>query len=283
MYGKLASPMEINITTPRLDALKLLLINRSWRISSVLNLEITTCFNGVKFKIPIGDNKGKYFADQKYLVERGSDLFNVLARALPQKRGAVLDVGANTGLFMYMVCALEAARRYVAFEPNLLACAYLQQLISANGLDHHTVVPLALSNTRAAVDLRLNGETDVSATIVSGVHGEDRFKNSRQVLTTTGDDIIPLILPGDTPIALIKIDVEGAELEVLQGLDSSIDRDRPLVIFELWPLDENDDLRGNSGTDFKQIFNERRRRAMEIEQYFAAKSIRFSRCIKTAL
>jgi FkbM family methyltransferase len=144
-----------------------------------------------------------------------------------------------------------------------------------NELENHSIVPFALSNNRGAAELMLNGETDVSATIASGVHGDNHFRNSRQVLVTTGDEIIPSILQDDAPVALIKIDVEGAELEVLQGLDNSVERYRPVIIFELWPLDENHGLQDDTGADLSQILNERRRRTRAIEQYFAAKKYSF--------
>jgi len=40
-------------------------------------------------------------------------------------------------------------------------------------------------------------------------------------------------------IALIKIDVEGAEIEVLEGLRSEIIRYRPLILFEVLPIYES--------------------------------------------
>ncbi len=273
--------MKINITTSKIDAAKLALVRRSWRLSSLLNLEITACFNGTPFKIPLGLHNGTHFADQQYLSERGSDIFSLLSQILPQRSGAVLDIGANIGMFMYLLDAIDRTRRYVAFEPNLLACAYLQRLISANKLEHHSVVPFALSNYRGIAELMLNGATDVSATIASGVYGDNWFSNSLQVPVTTGDEIVPTLLPDNTPIALVKIDVEGAELEVLQGLSKVVDQYRPVIIFELWPLDAAHGLENSIGSELEKILTERRRRAREIEQYFDTKQYSFFRMHQT--
>ena len=67
----------------------------------------------------------------------------------------------------------------------------------------------------------------------SGLQKRD-YKNDRETIeeitvkTARLDDIIPV----NTNIALIKIDVEGGEYKVLSGAKSLIKRDKPVIIFE---------------------------------------------------
>jgi hypothetical protein len=48
------------------------------------------------------------------------------------------------------------------------------------------------------------------------------------VLVETGDELL-----GDTPIHVIKIDAEGMELDVLEGLAGVIARNRPAMFIEV--------------------------------------------------
>jgi hypothetical protein len=49
-----------------------------------------------------------------------------------------------------------------------------------------------------------------------------------------GDAALEALRPG--PVSMIKIDVEGGELEVLEGLRETLRRQRPVVICELLPV-----------------------------------------------
>ena len=65
-----------------------------------------------------------------------------------------------------------------------------------------------------------------------------------------GDEVIEEI--GLDKIAMIKVDVEGAEFEVLSGLSSTLKRFRPAVLFELWPnYLEDGTLMDQESRDFK--------------------------------
>lgn len=57
-------------------------------------------------------------------------------------------------------------------------------------------------------------------------------------MVAAGDEALAAV--GDEPIGIVKIDVEGGELEVLRGLQGTLARHRPLVVCEILPTyDEN--------------------------------------------
>ena len=60
-----------------------------------------------------------------------------------------------------------------------------------------------------------------------------RFRKDQVVLALAGDSILADLAIDS--VAVLKVDVEGAELEVLEGLRRTLTRDRPIVIFEALP------------------------------------------------
>lgn len=72
-----------------------------------------------------------------------------------------------------------------------------------------------------------------SSTTAAGVRGSRAYVASKHVIVETGDAVLDQL--DLDAIAVVKIDVEGAELEALRGLRQSIERHRPWLVFEVLP------------------------------------------------
>lgn len=136
----------------------------------------------------------------------------------------VLDVGANIGnhaLYMAMVSGSEV----IAFEPNAELCDALRRSIDENGAGDRVTVR----------------QCAVGAANGKGRFAEIHLDNigAQSVKVGEGDiDIVTLdSLAFDAPVKLIKIDVEGMELDVLRGASKLLEKHRPLIYVEC--LDEN--------------------------------------------
>ena len=138
-----------------------------------------------------------------------------------------LDVGADIGYYTLQLSRLVGPTgQVVAFEPIPKARERLEHNIAANGLLNIIVSELALGNQNGTVYL------------------EDPFKKSRLNLnkTTAGHEDIKVsirrmdALVGEMNLAsvdLVKIDVEGAEHEVLRGMEQTLRRFHPVLIVEV--------------------------------------------------
>jgi FkbM family methyltransferase len=148
------------------------------------------------------------------------------------REGAFLDVGANVGQTMLKVLALDRARQYVGFEPQVSCSSVVQRFIDDNDLRNCTILPLGLFTENRIVKIQLNsGEYDSTASLIEHFRPNTFYKSHRYVCVRRGDDVVAeLNLPS---IAAVKIDVEGAELEVVEGLINTIRRDQPFIIFEV--------------------------------------------------
>ena len=161
-------------------------------------------------------------------------MFDVLRKLLAQTAGAFVDVGANIGQTLLKVKMADGNRPYYGFEPNPAAVAYLQQLALRNSFTNVTVFPVGLSDHTAVVTLFLKDDVDPSASVVAGFRRRERYSMARGASVHRGDDVLSGI--ADLRIGILKIDVEGAELDVIAGLAQTISRDRPFIICEVLPV-----------------------------------------------
>jgi len=146
--------------------------------------------------------------------------------------GAFLDVGAHLGQTMLKVLAIESSRSYVGFEPQTICSSWIQRFIQDNGLTNHTILPIGLSTENKVVKLLMEvDEFDSTASMVEGFR-PDSFYNTHQFVCVRNGDEIAAELDLQS-VAVIKIDVEGGELEVIEGLSNTIQKHKPFIVFEV--------------------------------------------------
>lgn len=155
-----------------------------------------------------------------------TDLLETLGREVGARGGVALDVGANVGnhtLYLAGVLGL----RVLSFEPVPSNRDLLLRMVDLNDLGGRiTVLPYACGDAPGEVFL----ETDVAGNpgtyhISEGGRGE---KAELVVL----DEVFGTIAPEAEDVAVLKIDVEGAEPAVLRGARRTIDRFGPVISVE---------------------------------------------------
>jgi FkbM family methyltransferase len=153
-----------------------------------------------------------------------------LLRDLLRGGGDFVDVGAHIG--MYTVAAARALRdtgRVLALEPNPGARRQLEDNLRLNGCANVVVVPRAAAAARGRGVLHVPETPDPSFSSLQA----GRFAEGEpvEVETTTVDEEVEAA--GLDPV-LVKIDVEGAELDVLAGMERTLER-RPRLLVEVGP------------------------------------------------
>jgi FkbM family methyltransferase len=131
----------------------------------------------------------------------------------------VFDVGANAGYFTLLGSRLVGpAGRVVAFEPLPRALELLRRHVALNALENVQIVDAAVSDR--------DGEA---------LFRDDSFTMGR--LTDDGDIRVrlvaldPLCAAGELPLPdVLKIDVEGAELDVLEGARGLLTERHPVLV-----------------------------------------------------
>lgn len=132
-----------------------------------------------------------------------------------------VDLGAHIGYFTLLAAQLVGTGGKVyAFEPNPGTHQLLQHNITQNALDEIvTVVPSAVSNAEGFVRFHTATTDTVSARIGTD---NDAHTHLVEVPTTSLDAFFATHAPGT--LRLIKMDVEGAEIPALAGMQTILQR-----------------------------------------------------------
>lgn len=158
-----------------------------------------------------------------------------LLRRLLRRGGTLIDVGANIGLVTLPIAAHGIP--VVALEMLPANCLKLQLACLLNGLRRVRLLQAAISSEDALLDY---GGTDAWGMVGTGV------QQAMALRLDTALRLPGLRLPGLTfsRRLVIKIDVEGHELEVLQGAQQIIAKRRPAIVFEsIEPADRAENAR----------------------------------------
>jgi FkbM family methyltransferase len=139
----------------------------------------------------------------------------------------VLDVGSNVGQFSTVLRALFPKARLQLFEPLPDALQKLRRIFDNDPLT--TIFPTALSIRDGIQDLHISRRADSSSLLPIGMRQEREHKGTKEVGTTSVrvSRLDSITKPNDVCTnSLIKIDVQGTELDVLQGAGRLLERFR---------------------------------------------------------
>lgn len=162
-----------------------------------------------------------------------NDLSRILKKYL-QPGDVFLDIGANIGYHSLFVAAhLRDTGRVYAFEPLPRLAKQIESSIQSNGFSNVTVCNFGLAeNNDDDRTIYIRDENTGGSSLFRYDHLENvRIKGLEKIKLRTLDSFL------DSPrVALIKIDVEGYEFEVLKGAANVIAKTRPIIIVEFSPV-----------------------------------------------
>ena len=166
-----------------------------------------------------------------YFLKRWYDLeAHLLMKAFIQPGDTVIDVGANRGMFALTASHLVGENgKVICFEPNPNCIKTLCLEIESNNIRNIRVHRCALGMRDEDLTLSVPKYNSGEGTL-----GKNLFKDNTTyevpIQVKMGDDL----LKAENP-SFIKIDVEGYEVGVLNGLRNTIRSHRPVLITEVNP------------------------------------------------
>jgi FkbM family methyltransferase len=194
-------------------------------------------------------------------------LDSVYKLALESKSGAFIDVGVNRGQTLGKILAIDSGRRYIGFEPQSICVSFVDQFLSLNALNGtHHIVPIGLSDYDGVAELKYHsqGLTEGTASIAAEHRPAHFYLRSSYIPVFRGDRALQGL--EIEQISCIKIDVEGAELEVLKGFVETIRSYSPYIVFEVL----NNFLVATNEPLDEELTQYRNARAKEISEFLVA-------------
>jgi FkbM family methyltransferase len=149
---------------------------------------------------------------------------------LVEPGATVVDVGANIGYNTVHAARRAGPRgRVVAIEPTPDNLEVLRRNVADSGCTNVRIEAVAVGNAAESRDLFVRG--DVSA--VNSFFPVSCYAHVTSVLPVP---VVPLDELVDGTVDVVKIDVEGAELEVLEGMTRLLAAPRAALLVEWHPL-----------------------------------------------
>jgi FkbM family methyltransferase len=140
-----------------------------------------------------------------------------------------LDIGAHYGYTAIALSRLVGpSGRVFAFEPMLNTAGCISRTRVLNRIPQLTVVPMALGN---GSDISIESLGSVRGMIDSTLEKAEGFKET--FLASKLDWLWPKIAGADLQVHGIKIDVQGMELQVIEGMQSLAAEHLPKLLIEV--------------------------------------------------
>ncbi|HYM95042.1 MAG TPA: FkbM family methyltransferase [Chitinophagaceae bacterium] len=214
-----------------------------------LNINSSVIINKKPFTIPLIKGNGK-----DNLIQAEKWMTTVLQKLLAAGNGSFIDVGVNIGQTLLKIKSIDRGIKYFGFEPNPTCVFYIDELIRINKFTDVVIYPVGISDTTGIAELNFyyDADTDSAASIIKDFRPWQKIYRKSFIPCFTAENFNKLI--DFSIVRNIKIDVEGAELEVLYGLKECIEKSRPNIIMEILPV-------------YKKENSDRYKRQLKIQEF----------------
>lgn len=147
----------------------------------------------------------------------------------------VFDIGAFEGIFtLFFARAVGATGRVVTFEPNPINYQRVLEHLELNHFSNVDVKPVALGNTTGEIKLAFRKSEAGSGSMHPEIRAEIEQELAIQTVPVPLDTLDNQIKAHQLPRPdFVKIDVEGLEPNILEGMQSIAKKAKPSLYIEL--------------------------------------------------
>ena len=199
---------------------------RQWLKHRVYGIRGSFPYYGVAVHFPPRSSGFKAACEQGIFEASNVRILQGICRA----GSYMFDVGGNLGLMAIPVLKTVPDSSVVSFEPSPNSLPFLRRTVGGAGFgDRWRLVEQAVGSTPHTAQFSLSRPDDG---LYDGLKSTGRVAEAGKAMVevTTLDAAWKNI--GRPPVAAIKIDVEGAELDVIRGAPECLKQTRPIILIE---------------------------------------------------
>jgi FkbM family methyltransferase len=147
----------------------------------------------------------------------------------PKPGDTVIDVGAHIGLYSLIAAKrVGPSGKVIAIEPDPENCSLLQRNVELNKLTNVTILERAAFSSNSKLKLYLPGKERGFTKLSTLMANRAVTENFLEIDATTLDYL--MVMQGIAQVNWVKIDVEGAELEVLKGAAVTLSESKDVAL-----------------------------------------------------
>lgn len=186
--------------------------------------------SGIKY---LGDYRDEYSLAWEVFDVYDDEMMRFLEEQTAQKKGLYFDIGCNIGITSVTLSRMLGRSGEVwSFEPLPETVKRACATFALNEVENVSLFPIALGSENGIMNLYSTpGHSDV----VSAVGKDADGAVAVSVKCMTLDTLVAEQKSSFAEVGLLKIDVEGFELAVLQGGKSFLSRNKPDIFYEYNP------------------------------------------------
>lgn len=201
-------------------------------IMRLLDVPIWITICGIKYKVRVRlMRNASYLVNPRTIEPEIIALFVAIQKVFAPK--TFWDIGANIGVYSYLLKSLDEKIEVKLFEPDPINLSLVEQTTRRARLSGIEVFPCAVSD-----------ETGIGAFLLDSISGATgtlenpalSFVSQRYRIAPRFVSVHKVTVDGVRATAktvdLMKVDVEGHEERVFKGAVKTLSQDQPIVIFE---------------------------------------------------
>ena len=155
-------------------------------------------------------------------------LLRDLMRSVYTGQGVFIDIGANTGQHSLMIS--RYAKEVHAFEPWEPVLKRFRHMVERNGIKNISIHAYGLGDENSKKPFFKPGQNNLgTGSFVEGFKPENSLEGELEI--EKGDDAFAK--ERITSVSVIKMDIEGYEKPALRGLQQTLIKHRPILVFEV--------------------------------------------------
>lgn len=169
----------------------------------------------------------------RHMIEHGIFEYGLIewCKQLLSKERSFVDIGSHIGTWSMYLSSL--CKTVHAFEAQRMTYFALNGSIALNGFQNIQTYNVALGSPKSEgeeMDLKIVSLDGGGSTLMKEAAQQVGYDFGSERVVVRSLDSFNLV-----EVGLMKVDVEGWELEVLKGSVKTIERCQPKIVFECWP------------------------------------------------